>query len=62
MKTIKEVEEQIAQLKEQIFIQEMGNDMYYTSPLYKHHKDMLNELYAELESMRENSEVYNEEV
>lgn len=37
MKTLDNINNDIANLKEEIFCQEMGNDFYYSSPLYHKH-------------------------
>lgn len=37
MKTLDNINNDITNLKEEIFCQEMGNDFYYSSPLYHKH-------------------------
>lgn len=37
MKTLQQIKKEIASLQDEILCQEIGNDFYYTSPLYRKH-------------------------
>lgn len=47
MKKLTEIEKEIAELKEHIFCQQNGNDMYFSSPLYQKQLFELQALEAE---------------
>lgn len=52
MKTLYEIEDSIKKLKNEIFCHEIGNDMYFTSPLYHEHLLKLNALENEAQVLK----------
>ena len=54
MKTLQQISREIRALQEEMMCQKIGNDFYYTSPLYRRHTLALTALEAEKEAIKEN--------
>lgn len=59
MRTIEQVRQDIKDVENRIMCQEIGNDLYYTSPQYDEDHEQLQALQDELKELQENHEVYN---
>ena len=55
MKTLQQIKKEIATLQDEILCQKIGNDFYYTSPLYRKHILALQTLENEQKSALERS-------
>lgn len=52
MKTLYQIQKEIENLQDEILCQKIGNDFYYTSPLYRLHFQRLSKLHAQKNALK----------